>query len=129
MGFLQETIPLRGSILQAGTCQISSLAEGPRWSQVWQYTCPLPQTKTKTIKMGWDRDRLTQNNYKTPSRHFLDTFQTPSRYLPDIFQTPSRHLPDTLWTPSRHPQDTPTVIQWILSNFDLAVGGWVVGGW
>ena len=27
------------------------------------------------------------------------------------------------------PQDTPTVIQWLLSYFDLAVGGWVVGGW
>ena len=61
MGFLQETIPLRGSILQAGTCQISSLAEGPRWSQVWQYTCPFPQTKTKTIIMGGDKDRLTQD--------------------------------------------------------------------
>ena len=54
-------MPLRGSILQAGTCQIFSLAEDPRWKQVWQYTCPLPQTKTKAF-MGEDRDRLTQNN-------------------------------------------------------------------
>ena len=30
--FLQEIIPLRGSILQAGTCQILSSAENPRWS-------------------------------------------------------------------------------------------------
>ena len=60
--FLQEVIPLCGSILQAGTCQIFSLAEDPRWKQVWQYTCPLPQTKTKTIIMGGDRDGLTQNN-------------------------------------------------------------------
>ena len=37
MGFLQEIIPLCGSILQAGTCQIFSLAEDPRWSRVWQY--------------------------------------------------------------------------------------------
>ena len=29
-------VPLRGSILQAGTCQILSLAENPRWSRVWQ---------------------------------------------------------------------------------------------
>ena len=34
--FFQEVIPLRGSILQAGTCQILSLAENPRWSRVWQ---------------------------------------------------------------------------------------------
>jgi len=32
----QEIIPLRGSILQAETCQILSLAENPRWSRVWQ---------------------------------------------------------------------------------------------
>ena len=31
--FLQEIIPLLGSILQAGTCQILSLAKNPRWSQ------------------------------------------------------------------------------------------------
>ena len=30
-------IPLRGSILQVGTCQILSLAKNPRWSRVWQY--------------------------------------------------------------------------------------------
>ena len=35
--FFQERLPLRGSILQAGTCQILSLAENPRWSRVWQY--------------------------------------------------------------------------------------------
>ena len=32
----QEIISLRGSILQAGICQIFSLAENPRWSRVWQ---------------------------------------------------------------------------------------------
>ena len=31
-GPCQEIIPLRGSILQADTCQILSLAENPRWS-------------------------------------------------------------------------------------------------
>ena len=36
-GFFQEIFPLRGSILQAGTCQILSLAEYPKWSRVWQY--------------------------------------------------------------------------------------------
>ena len=30
--FFQEILPLCGSILQAGTCQIFSLAENPRWS-------------------------------------------------------------------------------------------------
>ena len=40
--FFQEILPLRGSILQAGTCQILSLAENPRWSRVWQY---LPRKK------------------------------------------------------------------------------------
>ena len=29
-------MPLCGSILQAGTCQILSLTENPRWSRVWQ---------------------------------------------------------------------------------------------
>ena len=29
-------MPLRGSILQVGTCQILSLTENPRWSRVWQ---------------------------------------------------------------------------------------------
>ena len=33
----QRIMPLCGSILQAGTCQILSLAENPRWSRVWQY--------------------------------------------------------------------------------------------
>ena len=32
-------MPRCGSILQAGTCQILSLAENPRWSRVWQF-CP-----------------------------------------------------------------------------------------
>ena len=32
----QKIMPLRGSILQVGTCQILSLAENPRWSRVWQ---------------------------------------------------------------------------------------------
>ena len=33
-------VSLRGSILQAGTCKIFSLAENPRWSRVWQnYVC------------------------------------------------------------------------------------------
>ena len=31
-----EILPLCGSILQAWTCQILSLAENQRWSQVWQ---------------------------------------------------------------------------------------------
>ena len=34
----QRITPLCGSILQAGTCQILSLAENPRWSRVWQIT-------------------------------------------------------------------------------------------
>ena len=34
--FFQEILPLRGSILQAGTCKILSFAENPRWSQVGQ---------------------------------------------------------------------------------------------
>jgi len=32
----QRIMPLCGSILQAGTCQILTLAENPRWSRVWQ---------------------------------------------------------------------------------------------
>ena len=33
----QRITPLCGSILQAGTCQILSFDENPRWSRVWQY--------------------------------------------------------------------------------------------
>ena len=33
---IRRIMPLRDSILQAGTCQILSLAENPRWSRVWQ---------------------------------------------------------------------------------------------
>ena len=33
---IQMIMPLRGSILEVGTCQILSLAENPRWSRVWQ---------------------------------------------------------------------------------------------
>ena len=43
---LQEIMPLRGSILQVGTCQILSLAENPRWSRVWQF--PLTSTRKVT---------------------------------------------------------------------------------
>ena len=32
-------VPLCGSIMQAETCQILSLAENPRWSRVWQKPC------------------------------------------------------------------------------------------
>ena len=35
-GLFQEIFPLQDSILQAGACQIVSLAENPRWSRVWQ---------------------------------------------------------------------------------------------
>ena len=34
--FFQEILPLRGSIWQAGTCKILSLAKNPRWNRVWQ---------------------------------------------------------------------------------------------
>ena len=34
---IRRTMPLRGSILQARTCKILSLAENPRWSRVWQF--------------------------------------------------------------------------------------------
>ena len=36
VGGLMKIMPRCGSILQVGTCQILSLAENPRWSQVWQ---------------------------------------------------------------------------------------------
>ena len=34
--YIETIMPLRGSILQVGTCKILSLAENPRWSRVWQ---------------------------------------------------------------------------------------------
>ena len=36
-GFMHIIMLRCGSILQAGTCQILSLAENTRWSRVWQY--------------------------------------------------------------------------------------------
>ena len=36
--FLQKIMPRFGSILQAGTCQIFSIAGNPRWRRVKQYT-------------------------------------------------------------------------------------------
>ena len=36
VGGFMTIMPRCGSILQAGTCQILSLAENPRWSRVWQ---------------------------------------------------------------------------------------------
>ena len=36
---IQRIMPLHGSILQVGTCQILSLVENPRWSRVWQQHC------------------------------------------------------------------------------------------
>ena len=36
VGGFMTIMPCCGSILQAETCQILSLAENPRWSQVWQ---------------------------------------------------------------------------------------------
>ena len=52
MGILQEIIPFCGFILQAGTCNILSLAEFPRWSQVWQYN--LKKWKiNRTVPDGW----------------------------------------------------------------------------
>ena len=32
-----DILPLCGSILQTGTCQILSLAEHARWNRVWQF--------------------------------------------------------------------------------------------
>ena len=50
-GFFQEIYPLCGSILQAGTCQIFSFAENPRWSRGWQQSISsvILQTIFKTI--------------------------------------------------------------------------------
>ena len=59
LGVLQKIIPLCGSILQAGTCQILSLAEKPRWSRatLWQWltsTLPLVQMANHldSLKIG-----------------------------------------------------------------------------
>ena len=49
-GWLAQSViivPLRGSILQAETCQILSLAENPRWSRVWQNSEDLKEHLSK----------------------------------------------------------------------------------
>ena len=61
---LQEIIPLRGSILQVGTCQIFSLAENPRWSRVWQKL----DSKRKIERM---KELITQA--PTPLELHIDT--------------------------------------------------------
>ena len=61
VGFLQEIMPLRGSILQAGTCQILSLAENPRWSRVWQQQISVINDLQfyQVLKLGF---RINSNN-------------------------------------------------------------------
>ena len=44
----QKIMPLRGSILQAGNCQILSFAEIPRRSRVWQYV-PISHSGVKML--------------------------------------------------------------------------------
>ena len=65
-GFFQEIFPLRGSILQAGTCQILRLAETPRRSRVWQY--PLAGTtwkdKEDLMNMENEKKNLKQRHKK-----------------------------------------------------------------
>ena len=47
----QEIIPLRGSILQAETCQILSLAESPRWSPNMAITLKASSSYTSSSPM------------------------------------------------------------------------------
>ena len=48
VGGFMTIMPHCGSILQAGTCQILSLADNPRWSRVWQLMkTTKPNTKYK----------------------------------------------------------------------------------
>ena len=71
VGFLQEIIPLLGSILQAGTCQITlKIQNGAEHGNTHvrylrlkqQYSNWWGQTNTKYILMGGDR--LTQNIFR-----------------------------------------------------------------
>ena len=73
--FFQDIIPLRGSILQAGTCKILILAENPRWSRVWQY------------------DNLGNTAYTTPSMGSSATL-TPEKASPTPDGSPSTVLTD-----------------------------------
>ena len=102
--FFQEIIPLRGSILQAETCKILSLAENPRWSRVWQYAlaCYLPENSLRTSKNFQKPFRLLPETLKTPQRICLGTSQysnmlAPGGWVGGLVSPSPLHNNTTLW--------------------------------
>ena len=53
-------MPFCGSILQAGTCQILSLAENPTWSRVWQQVKKLELDVATLSKVLEDKEKKLQ---------------------------------------------------------------------
>ena len=143
-GGFTRIMPRYGSILQAGTRQILSLAENPRWSPSvakshlhflmedtsWYFLTICAFFKTPS----WHPPR----HLPTPSRHIPYTFQTPSEHLPNTFR---RHLPDIVKIPfnfirsSRHIPNILQVPTPIIESTGLCRSqisklytGWVAGG-
>ena len=56
-------MPLHGSILQAGTCKIFSLAENPRWSQVWQIEFNQTWPSFSWLNLTWHVNWLGSNTF------------------------------------------------------------------
>ena len=66
VGGFMIIMPRCGSILQAGTCQILSLAENPRWSRVWQHSQSLWHGS-----MCSDEPRLDEEAHKVSKKEKL----------------------------------------------------------
>ena len=87
----QEIIPLRGSILQADTCQILSLAENPRWSP--------SMAKIFRSKNSWTQVILVPSIY-------ISIFQSVNNHIM-IFQHKHHYTkcsPEPAWVFLRGPQ-------------------------
>ena len=70
-GFL-TIMPRCGSILQAGPCQIFSLAENPRWSRVWQLELNQTSPNFSWQKLTWHDNWLGSNTFGP--KHFESSY-------------------------------------------------------
>ena len=65
-------VPFRGSILQAETCQIFSLAENPRWSRVWQLELNQTWPNFSWLNLTWHDNWLGSNTFGP--KHFESSY-------------------------------------------------------
>ena len=115
-GFWYMIKPLCGSILQAGTCQILSLAESPRWSRVWQ------QMKQAELNLIYCSPCVTWPALTRPVSTWLDIswLNSTSPFLTWLVLT----LLDLSWLQLSCPDLTWPVSGWLyLSQLNLTCPG------